>query len=141
MTQFKTQFYALNGRLKQFFTGFYRFTFDALFCYLVEQPIHAFTEQMKYCLFFQCFDMFVEQTKEIMYQKWNMALLADLIWTCGHHVLFCNIFIIGPDSVGVYSLFVIGPDSVGVYSLFVSFVTLFVIVPDSVGGYRPIRSQ
>ena len=31
--------------------------------------------------------MFVEQTKEIMYQKWNMALLADLIWTCDQHVL------------------------------------------------------
>ena len=35
---------------------------------------------------------FVEQTKEIMYWKWNKALLADLIWTCGQHVLFHNIF-------------------------------------------------
>ena len=40
----------------------------------------AFSEQVKYCLFLQCFDMFVEtkenQTKEIMYKKWNRALLA-----------------------------------------------------------------
>ena len=28
-----------------------------------------------------CFDMLVEQTKEIMYQKWNGVFLADLIWT------------------------------------------------------------
>ena len=28
-----------------------------------------------------------------MYQKWNTALLADLIWICGQHVLFCNIFV------------------------------------------------
>ena len=41
-------------------------------------------------------------------------------------VSFVTLFVIGPDSVGVYSLFVIGPDSVGVYSLFVSFVCLFV---------------
>ena len=51
----------------------------------------AFSERVKYCLYLQCFDMFVEQTKEIMYQKWKRALLADLIWTCGQHVLFCNI--------------------------------------------------
>ena len=51
---------------------------------------HGFSEQVKYCIFLQCFDMFVE---EIMYWKWNMALLALLIWTFGQHVLFCNIFI------------------------------------------------
>ena len=38
-------------------------------------------------MFLQCFDMFIEQTRQIMYQKWNKALLADLIWTCGLHVL------------------------------------------------------
>ena len=37
--------------------------------------------------------MFVEQTKEIMHRMWNMALLADLIWTCDQHVLFGNIFV------------------------------------------------
>ena len=36
--------------------------------------------------------MFVEYTKQVMYRKWNTALLADLIWTCGQHVLFRNIF-------------------------------------------------
>ena len=56
--------------------------------------------------------MLVEKTKEIMYHKWDRALLADLLWTCGKladisqlvgnrvktvfasgkHVLFCNIF-------------------------------------------------
>ena len=41
-------------------------------------------------------------------------------------VSFVTLFVIGPDSVGVYSLFVIVPDSVGGYSLFVSFVCLFV---------------
>ena len=27
--------------------------------------------------FLQCFDMFVEQAKEIMYRKWNMALTGQ----------------------------------------------------------------
>ena len=50
--------YSLFGRLKQFFSCFYRSILDT--CYLV--PIHAFNEQVKYCLFqlfLQCFDMFV----------------------------------------------------------------------------------
>ena len=29
----------------------------------------------------------------IMYLRWNTALLADLICTCGQHVLFRNIFV------------------------------------------------
>ena len=77
----------------QFFSCFYHFIFVAVFCYLVEEPIHAFCEQVKYCLFLHCFDMLVEKTKELMYQKWNRALLVDLIWTCGQHVLFCYIFV------------------------------------------------
>ena len=36
--------------------------------------------------------MFFEQTKEIIYWKWNTALLVDLIWICDKHVLFGNIF-------------------------------------------------
>ena len=55
--------------------------FHALFCDVVELPIHAFSEQVKYCLYLQRFGIFVEQTKEIMYWKWNTALLhgrADL---------------------------------------------------------------
>ena len=55
---------------------------------------HAFSEQVKYCLFLHCFDMLVENTKEIMYQKWNRTLLADLIWTGGQHVLFFNGFVL-----------------------------------------------
>ena len=86
----KTQHLRIIWKIE--FSCFYRSIFVALFCYLVEQPIHAFSEQVNYCLFLQCFDMHVEKTKEIMYQKWNRALLADLIWTCGQHVLFCNIF-------------------------------------------------
>ena len=38
-------------------------------------------------------DIFAEQLREIMYFKWDTALLADLIWTCGQHVLFHNIFV------------------------------------------------
>ena len=44
----KQNIYALFGRLKQFFSCFYHSTFDAPFCYLVKQPIHAFSEQVKY---------------------------------------------------------------------------------------------
>ena len=41
--------------------------------------------------------MFVGQTKEIKYWKWNTVLLVDLIWTCGQlHVLFHNIFVCEP---------------------------------------------
>ena len=68
VSQSKHNIYALFGRFKQFFSCFYRSIFDAPFCYLVKQPIHAFSEQVTYCLFqsfLQCFDMFVEQTKEI----------------------------------------------------------------------------
>ena len=43
-------------------------------CYLVDYPNHAFSEQVKYCFFLQYFDMFVEQTKEIMFQKWKTVL-------------------------------------------------------------------
>ena len=42
-------------------------------------------------LFLQCSFMFVEQTKETVNWKWNMALLADLNWSRGQHVLFSNI--------------------------------------------------
>ena len=28
-----------------------------------------------------------------MSRKWNMDLLVDLVWTCGQHVLFLNIFV------------------------------------------------
>ena len=88
--------YALFGILKQFFSCFYHSIFDATVCYLLESLIHALREQVKYCLFqlfLQCFEIFVEQTKEIMYRKWNTAFLADLIWTCGQYVLFRNIFV------------------------------------------------
>ena len=44
-------------------------------------------------VFLAMFRHFVEQTKEIMYWKWNMILLADLLWTWGQHVLFRNIFV------------------------------------------------
>ena len=47
---------------------------------------------VKYCLFLPYFDMFVKQTKEIMFRKGNMVLLADMIWTCGHQLLFHVIF-------------------------------------------------
>ena len=50
--------------------------FDTQFCYFVEQPIYAFSEHVKYCSFLQCFVTFFEQTKEIVYWKWNTALLA-----------------------------------------------------------------
>ena len=63
-----TCIYTLFGRLKPFFSCFYRSIFDAPFCYLVEWPIPAFSEQVKYCLCLQCFDIFVEQTEDIMYQ-------------------------------------------------------------------------
>ena len=86
----KHNIYALFGRLKQFFSCFYGTIFDALFCYLVEQPIHAFNVQVKYCLFLHCFDIFVKETKE-MCRTWNMALLADLILTCGQHVFFLHL--------------------------------------------------
>ena len=76
-TQHLCIIYALFGRLKQFFSCFYHSIFDAPFCYIAEKPIHTFSEQVKYCLFLQCFDMFVEQTKEIMYQKWNRALTGQ----------------------------------------------------------------
>ena len=75
----KTQHLHIFGRLKQFFNCFYHSIFVARFCYLVEYPIHAFNEQVKYCLFLQCYDMLVEKTKEVMYQKCHRALLADLI--------------------------------------------------------------
>ena len=89
----KHNIYAFFGRLKQFFHCIYHFIFNAPFCNLVEQPIHTFSKQVKYCLFLHCFDMFVEVTKEIIYRKWNTALLVDLIWACGQHVLFHNIFV------------------------------------------------
>ena len=42
-----------------------------------------------------------------MYHKWNRAFLADLIWTCGQHILFCNIFSVFVYIVhGVMALFV-----------------------------------
>ena len=64
--------YVLFERLKQFFSCFYHSICDAPFCYLVEYPIHALSKQVK---------CFVEQTKEIMYRKWNTALVADLdLW-------------------------------------------------------------
>ena len=44
----------------------------APFYYLVEMPICAFSEQVKYSLFLQCFDSFVEQTKGKMHRKWNI---------------------------------------------------------------------
>ena len=78
----KHNIYTLFGKLKQFFSCFYHSISDAPFCYLVEQPIHALSEQMKYCIFLQCFDIFVEQPREIMHWKWNTALLADMILTC-----------------------------------------------------------
>ena len=43
-------------------------------------------------IFVVCFDMYVEQTNVLMYRKWNMALLYNLVWICGQHVLFRNIF-------------------------------------------------
>ena len=46
-----------------------------------------------HCRITWVYNKFVEQTKEIMYQKWKTAFLADLIWTCGQHVLFRNIFV------------------------------------------------
>ena len=70
------------------FQWFYCSIFDTPFCYFLEQPIHAFREQVTYCLFqsfLKCFDIFLEQTKEIMYWKWNTALT-------GWHVLFRHIF-------------------------------------------------
>ena len=76
-------------KIKVVFSCFYHCIFDKPVCYLVEQLIYAFSKQVKYCLFLQCFDMFFEQTKEIVYQKWNRALLADLIWAGGQNVLFC----------------------------------------------------
>ena len=74
----KTHHVPIIWKIVEVFHLFLLPIFDAPFCYLVEQPIHAFSEQVKYCLFLQCFDLFVEQTKEIMYQKWNRALLVWL---------------------------------------------------------------
>ena len=90
----KHNIYTLFKRLKQFSRCFYCSIFDVPFCYLVEKTIHVFSEQVKNCLFLKNFDMFVEQTKAIMYRKWNMALPANLIWTCGQHVLFHNILVV-----------------------------------------------
>ena len=47
----------------QFFSSFYHSIFVALFCYLVEKPIHAFSEQLKYHLILAIFDMLVEKNK------------------------------------------------------------------------------
>ena len=68
----KTQHLRIIWKIEALFLLFYRSIFDAPFCYLVEQPIPAFSE--------------------IMFQNFNMTLWADLIWTCGQHVLFHNIF-------------------------------------------------
>ena len=83
--------FCITWKIEAVFRCFYLYIFDAPFFYLLEKPIHAFSEQVKYCLCLQCFDIFVEQTKEIMYWKcqWNTALLADMIWTCGQLFLFC----------------------------------------------------
>ena len=89
----KHNIYTLTRRFEQFSVVFIAYNSMQSFCYLVEYPIHACSEQVKCCLFLQCFDVFVDQAKEIMmYWKWNTALLADLIWTCGQHLLFCIIF-------------------------------------------------
>ena len=85
----KHNIYTLFGRLKQFFSCF-------ITPYLKHHSVHlwnspVFREQVKCCLFLNVMTCF-EQIKEIMYQQWNMTLQADLIWTCGQHVLFHNSF-------------------------------------------------
>ena len=55
--------------MKKFKSVFYCYVhicsiFDAAFCYLVEYPIHAFSEQVKCYFFLQCFDNLVGQQKK-----------------------------------------------------------------------------
>ena len=75
----KHNFYTLFGVLKEFSVVFITPYLMYHSVILWNSPsTDAFSEQVKRCPLFLCFDMFIEPKKERMYQKWNMALLANL---------------------------------------------------------------
>ena len=87
--------YSLFGRLKQFFSCFYRSILDT--CYL--GPIHAFNEQVKYCLFqlfLQCFDMFVgKKTNDVTEGAYGLdwAILFELVSSMFYSVISFFLFL------------------------------------------------